>query len=225
MPPNWATAPGLGSPVGIVALEVDLLGHPVGGVADAVLDDLDADVEPLVAVDDVVAGEALDSVAAATAEDDVRGLRGIEHDQLGIAVRIEDRPALGVHNRNADTVRHELVEAVDQRDVLLQQVVGEGVQRRVRTRDGGRTGGLRPRVGGGDTTRKDVVVLPARQAFDEVEAVTQDEASWLSKSGMPRSEFAATVSPLWIAQSKPAMPLLRWMPSAWNMMSSPDSPS
>ena len=50
-------------------------------------------------------------------------------------------------------------------------------------------------------------------------------ASWLSKIGMPRSEFAATVSPLWIAQSKPAMPLLRLMLSPWTMMSSPDSAS
>ena len=156
-------------------LQVDLSGHPVGGVGDAVLDDLDADVEPLVAVDDVVTGEALDGVAAATAEDDVRGLRGVEHDQLGIAVRIEDRAALGVHHRDADAVRHQLVKAVDERDVLLQQVVGEGVERGVRTRDGGRTGRLRSRVSGSDTTREDVVVLPARQAFDEVEAVTQDE--------------------------------------------------
>ena len=78
------------STVGVLRLQVDLSCHPVGGVGDAVLDDLDADVEPLVAVDDVVTGEALDSVAAATAEDNVRGLRGIEHDQLGITVRIED---------------------------------------------------------------------------------------------------------------------------------------
>ena len=32
---------------------------------------------------------------------------------------------------------------------------------------------------------------------------------WLTKIGMPRSELAPCGSPLWIAQSKPAMPLLR----------------
>ena len=45
------------------------------------------------------------------------------------------------------------------------------------------------------------------------------------KKGIPRSELAATVSPLWLAQSKPNMPLLRVMPTVWIMMSSPDSPS
>ncbi|MNY03601.1 hypothetical protein D3C86_1362290 [compost metagenome] len=48
---------------------------------------------------------------------------------------------------------------------------------------------------------------------------------WLTKIGMPRSELAALGSPLWIAQSKPAMPLLRWMPAPCTMMSSPASPS
>ena len=34
----------------------------------------------------------------------------------------------------------------------------------------------------------------------------------VGKKPIPRSEFAPTGSPLWIAQSKPSMPLLRWMP-------------
>ncbi len=58
------------------------LGHAVvrrdrraGVVADRWRKDANAHVEPLVAVDDVIAGEAHDRVAAVAAEDDVAGAR------------------------------------------------------------------------------------------------------------------------------------------------------
>ena len=50
-------------------------------------------------------------------------------------------------------------------------------------------------------------------------------ACWVTNWEMPRSMRPLFGSPFWIDQSNPSMPLLRWMPGPWTMMSSPDSPS
>ncbi|GJE45664.1 hypothetical protein AEGHOMDF_4864 [Methylobacterium soli] len=162
-------APELGHGTGLdhaldqVALQVDLPAHAVGAVGGAVVADADAHVEPAVAVDEVVAAAALDDVAAAAAEEDVAVVEGDD--------RLEIDAGPGRSGRGP--VAEERPEAVDPVDPGLRELVAHH----------GVLGAGQNRSALGLPGRRDVaaivalegvVVRPAGERLDGVEAVAQD---------------------------------------------------
>src|SRR5690606_20164330 len=104
-------------------------------------------------VDDVISGQAHDPVATAAAEQDVGGIGRFHGNDLGGAV-IADLDG-------ARTMRYDLIETGNQRDVLFQQRVGIGFKDRVRARDGGGASELGARVHILDAAGQHVVKFPA----------------------------------------------------------------
>ena len=122
----------------------------------------DPNVEPCVAVDDIVAALALEPVVAVTAEQDVGSVSGLHHDRVGV------RPIPG-------QVAQQFAKAGNAGDTRFREGVGPGIERGIRSGDRGSAIHLVTGTHGDGASGQDIVVLPARQTLDEVEAVAKDE--------------------------------------------------
>ncbi|GJE42934.1 hypothetical protein AEGHOMDF_2109 [Methylobacterium soli] len=156
----------------IILRRVNLSAHPVGCSnyrTGAVLVRVngDADIEPFVAVDHIVAGETLDHVASSATEQDIGSVCGLENH------RFDDAVPTGLIG--AGDVSHQSAQPGNQIDVRLQKCVGVCVQRRAIVGNSSRAFGFSAGVHRDAPTGQRVILVPAREPFDEVEAIAQDE--------------------------------------------------
>ncbi len=122
--------------------------------------DADADIEPGVAVDHVIAASPLDQIAAAAADEDVAPIKG------------DDLLQIAAGRRSRHHVAQEFAQTRDAIDASLGElVVGEDGLDRVTIGSRRRLFHIRiaPVV-----AAQDVIIVPSRERFDLIEAIPED---------------------------------------------------